>query len=222
MTTGGGGGPAELRYNVSSPGGTTAAAIRTLEARGALAASPPSALRMILLGPGGTTALDLWLAQERYRFAVPAIDLLRRGDARQDPAARRGLPVDFLRWWLLRPAEGSLLWAARRGAALHLLLRDDAALIDLFAEPSGKLTARRATYAPAPHPEGKASRKPSRLLDEEYVVADAPGCAEVHYYQASTGLEVTVRCEGDDRAPPNPRAFVDPDAPDDVTAGEAP
>ena len=38
MLTGGGGGPAELRYNVSSPGGTTAAAIRTLEARGLRAA----------------------------------------------------------------------------------------------------------------------------------------------------------------------------------------
>ena len=38
MLTGGGEGPAELRYNVSSPGGTTAAAIRTLEARGLRAA----------------------------------------------------------------------------------------------------------------------------------------------------------------------------------------
>lgn len=34
MLTGGGEGPAELRYNVSSPGGTTAAAIRRLEAGG--------------------------------------------------------------------------------------------------------------------------------------------------------------------------------------------
>jgi hypothetical protein len=195
---------------------------RTLEARGAIAASPPSALRMILLGPGGTTALDLWLARARYRFAVPAIDLLRHGDAREPPAARRGLPVDFLRWWLLRPAEGSLLWAARRGEALHMLLRDGAAIVDLSAEPSGKLTARRATYAPASLSAGDAARRPPRLLDEEYVAAAAPGCAEVRYYQASTGLEVTVRCEGEDLSTPSPRAFVDPDAPADPTAGEAP
>lgn len=38
MLTGGGEGPAELRYNVSSPGGTTAAAIRRLEAGGLRAA----------------------------------------------------------------------------------------------------------------------------------------------------------------------------------------
>ena len=53
---------------------------RTMEARGAVALSPPSALRMILLGPGGTTALDLWARDDEFRFAVPAIDLLRRGD----------------------------------------------------------------------------------------------------------------------------------------------
>ena len=38
MLTGGGEGPAELRYNVSSPGGTTAAAVRRLEAGGLRAA----------------------------------------------------------------------------------------------------------------------------------------------------------------------------------------
>ena len=38
MLTGGGDGPGQLRYNVSSPGGTTAAAIRRLEAGGLRAA----------------------------------------------------------------------------------------------------------------------------------------------------------------------------------------
>src|SRR5690606_36045606 len=78
---------------------------RTLERRGALAIAPPDALRMILLGPGGTTPLDLWVRGEAFRFAVPAIDLSKRGDATTPRAEMRGLPVDFLRSWLLRPAS---------------------------------------------------------------------------------------------------------------------
>ena len=39
------------------------------------------ALRMILLGPGGTTALDLWSRGDRFRFAIPALDLLRQKGA---------------------------------------------------------------------------------------------------------------------------------------------
>ena len=178
---------------------------RTLEARGAVAIAPPSALRMILLGPGGTTALDLWLDRDRFRFAVPAIDLLRRGDASTPRASLRGLPIDFLRWWLLRPATGALLWAAEEDGASRLRLRDGAAIIDLRAAFGGRIEARRTTWAKA-LPEA-----PLRLIDEETVASDRIGCAEVRYQQASTGLEVTVRCEGEDLSPPNPRAFSDPD-----------
>jgi hypothetical protein len=176
---------------------------RVLEARGALAIAPPASLRMILLGPGGTTALDLWIQGDRFRFAVPAIDLLKRGDASSPREARRGLPVDFLRWWLLHPAAGQLLWASREASADHLLLRDGEAIVDLHAADTGAVTARRTTWTLLPT---------RHVVDDETVDAERVGCGKVRYHQASTGLEVTVRCEGEEPSPPNPRAFVDPDA----------
>ncbi len=175
---------------------------RVLEARGALAVAPPASLRMILLGPGGTTALDLWIQGDRFRFAVPAIDLLERGDASSPREARRGLPVDFLRWWLLHPADGRLLWASREDTTDHLLLRDGDAIVDLHAAASGAVTARRTTWTLLPT---------RQQLDEETVDAERVGCGKVRYHQASTGLEVTVRCEGEETSSPSPRAFVDPD-----------
>jgi hypothetical protein len=175
---------------------------RVLEARGALAISPPASLRMILLGPGGTTALDLWIQGDRYRFAVPAIDLLKRGDASSPREARRGLPVDFLRWWLLHPADGRLLWAARAASIDRLVLRDGEAIVDLHVAEGGAVSARRTTWTSLPT---------RHTLDEETVEAERIGCGKVRYHQASTGLEVTVRCEGEETAAPSPRAFVDPD-----------
>jgi hypothetical protein len=175
---------------------------RVLEARGALAVAPPDSLRMILLGPGGTTALDLWIQGERFRFAVPAIDLLKRGDASAPREARRGLPVDFLRWWLLHPADGRLLWASREASSDHLVLRDGEAIIDLHAADTGAVTARRTTWTLLPT---------RHQIDEETVDAERLGCGKVRYHQASTGLEVTVRCEGEEPSAPSPRAFVDPD-----------
>lgn len=179
---------------------------RVLEARGALAIAPPASLRMILLGPGGTTALDLWIQGDSWRFAVPAIDLRKRGDASSPREARRGLPVDFLRWWLLRPAEGRLLWASREASTDHLVLRDGEAIVDLHATDSGAVTARRTTWTLLPT---------RHQLDEETVDAERVGCGKVRYRQASTGLEVTVRCEGEEPSPPSPRAFVDPDTLDE-------
>jgi hypothetical protein len=183
---------------------------RTLESRGALAVSPPEALRMILLGPGGTTSLDLWLRADAFRFAVPAIDLLRRGDAQTPRADKRGLPVDFLRWWLLRPTSGTLLWHVLRDNETRFVLRDGQAIVDLHVARSGRIMARRTTWEPS-------SDQPNerRKIDEETVDADRWGCGVVQYRQASTNLRVTVTCESEDaERAPNPRAFVDPDAPD--------
>jgi hypothetical protein len=181
---------------------------RTLESRGALAVSPPDALRMILLGPGGTTSLDLWLHADEFRFAVPAIDLLRRGDAQTPRANMRGLPVDFLRWWLLRPTSGTLLWHVFRDTGTWFVLRDGNAIVDLHVANSGRVTARRTTWESSPdEPHEK------RKIDEENIEADHLGCGIVKYQQASTNLRVTVTCESEDvDRPPNPRAFVDPDA----------
>jgi hypothetical protein len=188
---------------------------QTLQARGALAIAPPHALRMILLGPGGTTALDLWVNGDRFRFAIPAIDLLRRGDASTPRASMRGLPVDFLRWWLLRPASGKLLWHVPDRDADRFFLRDGSALIDLRVTSQGQLTARRTSWAADPSaPPADDGASPLRLAGEELVLATRIGCGPVRYTQLSTGLEVAIRCEGQAAGPPDPRAFIDPDAPD--------
>jgi hypothetical protein len=203
---------------------------RVMEARGAVALAPPSALRMILLGPGGTTALDLWVKGDRFRFAVPALDLLRRGDASTPRDKMRGLPVDFLAWWLLRPAEGTLLWYERDARADLFVIRDGRAVVNLCVADSGAITARRTTWAgPAGTSGAKgASGTPSvlsassassassagKIVDEETVIAARAGCGPVRYTQASTGLDIAVTCEGDEtEREPSPRAFVDPDEP---------
>lgn len=181
---------------------------RTLEARGAVAVAPPEALRMILLGPGGTTALDLWVRGERFRFAIPAIDLLRRGDASTPREAMRGLPVGFLRWWLLQPASGKLLWHAAEEGGDLFVLREGGATIELFAAAGkGGVKARRTTWT-------TDADARARRIDEETIEADRLGCGSVRYRQASTGLLITVRCEGEETSrAPSARAFEDPDAP---------
>jgi hypothetical protein len=180
---------------------------KVLTARGAVAVLPPRALRMILLGPGGTTALDLWVDGDRYRFAVPAIDLNKRGDLRGPREERRGLPVDFLAFWLLHPARGRLLWHGREPGGDRFVLRDGSAIVDLRTLAGGRLAAGRATWSTP-----VASGAPPELLDEETVTADGLGCGEVHYHQRSTGLDVTVRCEEDTPGEPSARALADPDA----------
>jgi hypothetical protein len=155
---------------------------------------------MILLGPGGTTALDLWMSGGRFRFAVPALDLVKRGDlaarARQE---RRGLPVDFLGFWLLHPADGQLLWYAREERRDRLVLRDGDAIVDVVAHDDGRIEARRTTWANG------------ERVDDESVAAAHLGCAPVRYHQGSTGLDVEVRCEGESMGEPAARALADPD-----------
>ncbi|WP_433927990.1 hypothetical protein AB3662_32725 [Sorangium cellulosum] len=217
-----GAGPRTLRVRLALREPRTGQA---LEARGAIAIAPPAAavdgrargagsaavepdgaLRMILLGPGGTTALDLWTRGDRFRFALPALDLLKRGDASTPRASLRGLPVDFLRWWMLHPAAGTLLWYERAASADAFVLRDGDAVIELRIDDRGSIGARRTTWSAA----GDARR---RQLDEEVVIAERMGCGNVRYAQASTGLLVTVVCEAEERdRAPDPRAFVDPDA----------
>lgn len=203
---------------------------RVMEARGAVAIEPaplvrvgdtepePSqtgALRMILLGPGGTTALDLWTRGARFRFAVPALELLRKGDAATPPSEMRGLPVGFLRWWLLRPASGTLLWYQREPAAERFVLRDGPAFVDLRLAGDGSIEAVRTTWA--------SQGGEDVVVSEERVEADSLGCASARYVtripfggDARSGLplEIVLRCEGiEASAAPNPRAFEDPDAP---------
>jgi hypothetical protein len=213
---------------------------RVMEARGAVALAPEAwprsanaasaapeggALRMILLGPGGTTALDLWTRGERFRFAVPALELERRGDASTPPSAKRGLPVDFLRWWLLRPAAGTLLYARHEAGVERFVLRDGAAIVDLRAFDGGRIEAQRTTWA-------RLDDGGELVVSDERVEAEALGCAPVRYVtriplggDGRKGLpfEISIACEGVETSrAPDPRAFVDPDAPAPSEASRRP
>jgi hypothetical protein len=184
---------------------------KRMRGRGALAVAQPDALRMVLLGPGGTTALDLWLCRDRFRFVVPALDLVRRGDRSTPRRELRGLPVDFLRWWLLDPLGGELLAVRRRRHDGELLeryvLRDGADVLHADA-PVASLVGS------TPPPPGSMLRV-RRLSDggEQRIAAEGGRCGVVHYQQPSTGLNITVRCESIEPGPPPQRAFADPDDP---------
>lgn len=182
---------------------------RRMEARGAVALAPKErAVRMILVGPGGTTAFDLWIDDDRFRVSIPAVDVLRRGDARTPKAEMRGLPVDFLRWWLLDPTRGELLWADTGPRASRYVLRDGAAITDLVVRGGRGVSAERRSWSEAP----AGGKERALLLDEEKVEADRIGCGRARYTQASTGVEIEITCEGVEPNPPSDRAFVDPDA----------
>jgi hypothetical protein len=201
---------------------------RRTEARGAVALSPAErAVRMILVGPGGTTAFDLWIREDRFRVSIPAVDVLRRGDASTPKEQMRGLPVDFLRWWLLDPTRGELLWADHTARGARYVLREGSAVTELVLAGDGAVRAERRTWTR----EGDAGAKSTGsaqnsngapqdhaplgdlvLLDEEKVSADRIGCGRARYTQASTGVEIEIACEGVEPSPPSERAFVDPDA----------
>lgn len=184
---------------------------RRMEARGAVALAPKErAVRMILVGPGGTTAFDLWIRDDLFRVSIPAVDLLRRGDARTPKAEMRGLPVDFLRWWLLDPTRGDLLWADSGPRGARYVLREGGAIIELLVRPDRRIAAERRTWSEATSAAGRDGGPV--LLDEEKVEADRIGCGRARYTQASTGVEIEITCEGVEPNPPSDRAFQDPDA----------
>ncbi len=172
-----------------------------IRARGAVAVRPPDALRMILLGPGGTTALDLWICGDEFRFQIPAIDLLRRGDATTPSAELRGMPVDFLRWWFLRPLAGQLLaFVDDESAGRSYLIGDGDRVVELGETglPGGALDDPLQVVRRSIH-------------DEERLIIDGAACGQVKYAQRSTGIELEVQCEKRNVAPPPLRAFADPD-----------
>lgn len=218
-----GGGPHTLKLSLALREPYTG---RRTEARGAVALSPADrAVRMILVGPGGTTAFDLWIRADEFRVSIPAIDLLRRGDAATPKAEMRGLPVDFLRFWLLDPTRGDLLWFERSAAKTTYVLREDGAVTSLDVLAGGGFEALRETWATpraggsAPHDTSAAGRTAAggarrERIDEERVTADKLGCGHARYTQASTGVEIEITCEGVEPNPPSARAFADPDAPE--------
>lgn len=179
-------------------------------ARGAMALSPPDRLRMILLGPGGTTAMDLWLSGARFRFAIPAIDRVVRGDERTTERERRGLPVDFLRWWTLDALSGELSAARMHDGDLEVLLREPTRVTEATLKRDGSIAAHRTWFGEA-DAEGHAPQ-----IEEEWVLAGpqkgGAGCRDAVYRQRSTRLAVNARCESERDGVSAP-ALVDPDAP---------
>ncbi len=176
--------------------------------RGAIAVHPPDGVRMIMLGPGGTTAMDFWICRDAYRFAVPAIDLVRRGNANTPPEELHGLPIDFLRWWFLEPLGGRLLAAYDRDAKSAFVLKHDDSVVRLLSAPGARsgdrtLTVQRRTRA-----------------DVERIETTANLCGHVHYNQQSTSIDLDVHCEKVNEGTPPARAFADPDDPDKPCIGE--
>ncbi len=175
-----------------------------VSSRGAVALRPPGELRMILLGPGGATALDVWISGQRYRLEIPALERVVSGSTNAELQQERGLPIGFLRWWLLHPFSARLQAARPREGGLELLLRDeDGATIELWLQPDGSISATRSSVR---RRDGEIVR-----LDEETVHASKAGCGEVRYSQRSTRLTSTVRCESE-RGTVNAKAFEQPQA----------
>jgi len=169
---------------------------RQYQARGAVAVSPGRAARMILVGPGGTTALDVWVTKERFRFAVPAIKLEKRGGT--DPAEARGLPIGMLRWWFLSPLAGRLLLARSTQAESSWILRDGQATVTVRSDGSHFVALRR---------EGDT------LEGIEWLSRGLVPQSGEHgrYIEGRFGLRVEVHVEEVLKAEPDPEAFSDPD-----------
>lgn len=169
---------------------------RQYQARGAVAVSPGRAARMMLVGPGGTTALDVWVTKDRFRFAVPAIKLEKRGGA--DPADAVGLPIGMLRWWFLSPLAGRLLLARSTQAESAWILREGAATVTVRTDGRLFVALRR---------EGES------LEAIEWVSRGLVPRAGEHgrYIEGRYGLRVEVIVEEVLATEPDPEAFTDPD-----------
>lgn len=164
---------------------------KIFDGRGAIAVDPGHAMRMILIGPGGATALDAWVTKDRYRFAVPPLQLLRRGGTEAPP----GLPIGFFRWWFLGPFDGKL----KTALGSTLVLDDGNAIVALDADESDgarTIVARR--------------RHGSTI---EWLGYEGHGGVgdRATYRDLASGLRVNVTVDKLGEAPPEPEVFRDPD-----------
>lgn len=171
---------------------------REYQARGAVAVSPGRAARMILVGPGGTTALDVWVTKDRFRFAVPAIKLEKRGGT--DPAEAKGLPIGMLRWWFLSPLAGRLLLGRSTQAESAWILRDGPATVTVRSDGRRFIALRR---------EGDSLEAIEWLSRGLVPQAGEHG----RYVEGRYGLRVEVLVEEVLTTEPEAEAFADPDEP---------
>lgn len=169
---------------------------RQYQARGAVAVSPGRAARMILVGPEGTTALDIWVTKERFRFAVPALHVEKRGGT--DAEGAKGLPIGMLRWWFLSPLAGRLLLGRASNEESAWVLREGQGTVTLRTDGQRFLAVRR---------EGEG------LEAIEWVSRGLVPQSGEHgrYIEARHGLRVEVVVEEVLRDEPDPEAFADPD-----------
>jgi hypothetical protein len=171
---------------------------RILQGRGGLAVQPGGAVRMILVGVAGVTMLDAWVTPDRWRVAVPAVGLVRRGGA-EEP---QDVPIGFLRWWFFTPVEGELVAATFDAGRPVWLLRDGGAVIELRAgacERGPRLRAvRRGRGRTDAVDECRAGSRPT------------PG-DHVRYEDGASGLTVDLVLESVSAEPPPEEAFADPD-----------
>jgi hypothetical protein len=159
---------------------------RHFDGRGAVGVYPGHAMRMILIGPAGETALDVWVTPDAWRLDVPPIHLVRRG-GRETP---KGTPVGFFRSWFVEPLAGRLLAIGRGG---ELVVRDPfGGTLHVDAESLAAGTIRRR----------------SGSSTESFVF----GASHARYVDEGTGLAVDVTMGPVQADPPDPEAFVDPDA----------
>lgn len=165
------------------------------QGRGALAVSPENAARLVLLGPGGTTALDVWVTPDRFRFAIPGLDLERRGG--KTAAEAKGLPVGLLRWWFLAPLSGRLVLARSSAAEAAFVLRDGPATVTIRTDGRRFFALRR---------EG------TRLEGLEWTGHGLRPEAGAHgaYVDGTWGTRVNVVVEEVLDDEPDPAAFADP------------
>ncbi len=171
----------------------------SIKARGAIAVRAPDQLRMIMLGPGGTTAMDLWMKADRFRFSIPSLAREISGDSKTPAEQKRGLPVDFLRAFMLDPLGGRMLAASKSGRELRVLLRErDGKISDLTLLDGKALKLHRAWFNEA-----------GELYEEEWIEASGFGCATATYRQKTTQLHVTAHCEKS-RPTLNEAALVEP------------
>jgi hypothetical protein len=171
---------------------------RVVDGRGAIAVSPGRAVRMILVGGAGATVLDAWVTPQRWRVAVPPLDLVRRGGS-DEP---RDMPVGFLRWWLLTPLEGTLFAAAFTEGDPRWLLRDDGAVVELRQGVCPGGGALHATRRAAGHAETVDECR----QDGAPRAGDSAG-----YVDEGSGLRVDLQFESVASQPPSGEAFDDPD-----------
>jgi hypothetical protein len=146
-----------------------------MSGRGAIAQRPPNDLRMVLLGPGGMTALDLLVRGDQWRFAIPARDQLWTSEQTSKPP--RGLPVSFLRWWLLQPLSGRLLSAHQGPGGTVFVLREGDATVRVQHRGDGLRMDRKS-------PSGT-----------ERMEVSGTGCSHAVYEHVEGRIRVAVQCE---------------------------